>query len=274
MTVLIPTDFSESSENAIRYALEYFSEIPVKFYLLHIPLDDFSQRPNTPALELNSPVEDRKITNLQEQLAGCKLLGKNPEHRFMALFEKGLLVEAIRKQVAEKEVDFIIMGTNGALKANRNEIGSNTWEVITKVKCPVLVIPVNAKFKTLTNISFLTDYNCIYRNKIISTLSESLQLHKAALRVLHIRLQNLQLTTAQTDNKGFLHYFFKETKHSFHFLDSKNIESGVQDFVKTWEIDLIAVVAKNLNLMQRLLFKPNDHSKPFPCQVPFLILHE
>ncbi|MEM0517201.1 universal stress protein [Aequorivita flava] len=278
MNVLIPTDFSENSHNAIRYALDYFAAIPVNFYLLHIspntamPADDDSDLLfNTAA---SQGTAQGSITSLREEILHFKLLAKNAGHQFFAIHENMLLVEAIRKQIDAKEIDYVLMGTKGASKNNRNEIGSNTSEVITKVKCPIFVIPENARFKKIKNISFLTDYNCIYRNKVINGLSQALLIQKAALRVLHIRSQNTMLSAAQTDNKGFLHYFFKDIKHSFHFLENKNIEAGVQDFVETWEIDLIAVVAKNLNLTQRLLFNRINKSISYPYEVPFLILHE
>lgn len=278
MNILIPTDFSENSRNAIQYALKYFADIPVNFYILNVSLKESISKENPDNEEFVGFSKDKLVIEtpmamLQEEIETCKLLAKNQNHKFYALHENVLLVEAIRKHVEEKEIDYILMGTKGASKTNRNEMGSNTSEVITKVKCPVLVIPKNAVFKKMNTIAFLTDYNCIYRNKVISKLSESLQLQKAALRVLHIRSQNAELTASQTDNKGFLHYFFREIKHSFHFLENKNIETGIQDFVETWEIDMIAIVAKNLNFIQRLLFKPIIDST-YQSEVPFLVLHE
>ncbi|CAM3372658.1 universal stress protein [Aequorivita lipolytica] len=279
MTILIPTDFSENSHNAIRYALNYFADIPVNFYILHVSLknslykDDKHDAEELFEFSENKHVLQDPLIMLKEEIKICKLLSKNSNHHFYALHENVLLVEAIRKHVEEKEIDYILMGTKGASKTNRNEIGSNTSEVITKVKCPVFVIPENALFNTIKNIAFLTDYNCIFRNKVITKLSDSLNLQLAALRVLHIRSQNVLLSASQTDNKGFLHYFFRETKHSFHYLENKNIETGIQDFVETWEIDMIAIVAKNLNFVQRLLFKPIVDST-YQSEVPFLILHE
>ncbi len=278
MNILIPTDFSENAQNAVRYALEYFSDIPVNFYILHISLKglDYKEDGADEGFEFfeDKQVIQQPIIKLQEEIKTCKLLAKNTNHQFYMLYENMLLVEAIRKHVAEKEIDYIVMGTKGASKISQKEIGSNTSEVITKVKCPVLLIPENATFIEIKNIAFLTDYNYIYRNKVIKALSQTLQIQEAGLRVLHIRSQNSTLTASQTDNKGFLHYFFRETKHSFHFLDNKNIETGIQDFVETWEIDMVAIVAKNLNLIQRLLFKPILNSINYQSEVPFLILHE
>ncbi len=278
MNILIPTDFSENARNTIRYALDYFADIPVNFYILHISLKESGHK-NEDADGFFELLENKKLVQtamgmLQEEIKTCKLLANNPKHFFYPLYENMLLVEAIRKHIDEKEINYILMGTRGAMKINRSEIGSNSSEVITKVKCPILVIPEKARFNKIKNIAFLTDYNYIYRNKVTNSLSQLLHLQGAALRVLHIRSQNNGLSVAQTDNKGFLHYFFRETKHSFHFLENKNIETGIQDFVETWEIDMIAIVAKNLNFIQRLLFKPVINSIKYQSEVPFLILHE
>lgn len=281
MNILIPTDFSENSRNAIRYALDYFADVPVNFYILHVSLHATIYKNEEPDgfFKLSENIEDKQVLQnsfamLKEEIKTCKLLATNANHYFYPLYENLLLVEAIRKHVEEKEIDYILMGTKGASKTNRNEIGSNTSEIITKVKCPILVIPENARFNKMKNIAFLTDYNCIYRSKVISKLSETLNLQQAALRVLNIRSQNTVLTASQTDNKGFLHYFFKDAKHSFHFLENKNIETGIQAFVETWEIDMIAIFAKNLNLIQRLLFKRILEPNTYQSEVPFLVLHE
>ena len=276
--ILIPTDFSENSHNAIRYALDYFADVPVNFYILHASfkksffVDEVEEDLLDPSSEMQ--IAQNPTVLLKEELKTCNFLAKNPNHCFFSLHEGLNLVEAIRKQVAEKEIDYILMGTKGTSKMNRNEMGSNTCDVITKVKCPVLVIPESAKFNGIKNIAFVTDYNCIYRNKVISTLSETLDLHQSPLRVLHIKSQSTGLTASQTDNKGFLHYFFKEKKHSFHFVENKDMETGIQDFVKTWEISLVSIVAKNLNFIQRLLLRPAVKTVRYYTEVPFLVLHE
>jgi nucleotide-binding universal stress UspA family protein len=276
--VLIPTDFSENSHNALRYALDYFADIPVNFYILHVSLKTPHYQDEEPEGFFEEFAENHTIHSpgalLKEELKTCRLLAKNPNHVFYPLHENILLVEAIRKYVSEKEIHYILMGTKGSSKMNRNEIGSNTSEVITKVKCPVLVIPEHAKFTKIKNVAFPTDYNCMYKNRVIDTIYETLKLQKAALRILNIKSTNHEFTHTQMENKGFLQDFLKETKHSFHFLESKNIEAGIQEFVETWEIDMIAMVAKNLNFIQRLLFRPTVKSISYHTKIPFLVLHE
>lgn len=276
--ILIPTDFSENSQNAIRYALEYFSDVAVNFYMLHVSLPNDRYREKQPETLFGGTAQadggHSARTLLDEEVKNCQLLSKNPGHQFFPIEENVMLVEAIRKQLAEYEIDTIVMGTSGGSAVNQGEIGSNTYEVITKVKCPVMVIPENARFRGIKNLAFVTDYNCIYRNKVISRLSQALHLHQSPLRVLHIRPQNSSLTPAQVDNKGFLHYFFKDIKHSFHFLENTELEVGIQDFVDTWEISMIGIPAKNLNFIQRLMLRPATNTNNYHSDIPFLVLHE
>ena len=276
--ILIPTDFSENSNNAIRYALEYFSNIPANFFILHASGKSHAHKSNVSEsfyeFEENTQVASSPTVLLRDEIKSFQLLSKNPSHYFHALEENLLLVEAIKKQVIENDIDIILMGTKGDSQTHQADMGSQTYDVITKVKCPILVVPENAIFQGIRNFAFVTDYNCLYRSRVINTLSDALQLHTSPLRVLNIRPQNTSLNVAQTDNKGFLHYFFKEIKHSFHILENKNIENGIQDFVDTWEISVVAIVAKNLNFIQRLMLRPTSGKFNYHTEVPFLVLHE
>lgn len=277
--ILIPTDFSENAHNAISYALDYFADVPVNFYILHVSPKELPHLEDEFEDFLGSNSDSPTLYNpsslLKEEINTCRISKINASHNFFPLEENLSLVEAIRKNVILYEIDYILMGTKGVSKSAKNELGSNTCEVITKVKCPIIVIPENARFRGVKNIAFITDYNCIYRNKIISTLADTLELHNTPLRILHVKSSTTGLlTTSQTDNKGFLHYSFRDKKHSFHFLENKNLETGIEDFVETWEISLISIVAKNLNFVERLLLRPAVMAASYQTFVPFLVIHE
>ena len=65
-----------------------------------------------------------------------------------------------------------------------------------------------------------------------------------------------------------------DEKHSFHRITSKKIETGVQCFVESRDIDMIIMVAKNLSLFQRILFLPTVEEISYHTEIPFLVLHE
>lgn len=278
--ILIPTDFSENSWNAVRYGLAFFKDTECDFYLLHVSLIYNYTSGESPIMQLTAiDVIDKTVliqakTNLKKLVKKIDQLPPNPKHKFYTLNYYDYFIDAVRSQVDEKNIDLIVMGTKGATGLKKVMIGSNTGDLITMVKCPVLIVPENAEFKNIKEIAFPTDYHLFYPTKILNSILEFIKMHDSSLRILHIAKKNEEFTDFQIENKEFLSNFFTDEKHSFHKITNKKIEDGVQSFVKSRNIDLIIMIAKNLNLFQRILFRPTVEEISYHTDVPFLVLHE
>ncbi|WP_299246578.1 universal stress protein [uncultured Aquimarina sp.] len=276
--ILIPTDFSENSWNSITYALSFFKKVKCNFHLLHV--SPYRQVIGSDSFFESKDQVVEKVTHSDKEqmrllLKKIQKLSLNNKHRFYTVNEHIFFVDTIRKQVEEKNIDFIVMGTKGASGLKEKTIGSNTGDVITKVKCPVLVIPEKATYNNIHEIAFPTDYNIFYKDRILNTISKVLNLNKAALRVLHISKKEQELTDLQKQHKDFLNDYFEDNaEHSFHFLSNPNIEQAVQCFVESRNIGMITMVAKNLNFFQRILFHPTVEKISYHISIPFLVLHE
>ncbi|WP_062061570.1 universal stress protein [Aquimarina longa] len=274
--VLIPTDFSKNSWNAIEYALSFLKTMKCNFYLLHV--SPFEEMVGTNSLYNSTITVDQNIVSdqkkLQLLLKKIQQLSINPGHSFFTINEYIFFVDAIRRQIKEKNIDFIIMGTKGASGLKEKTIGSNTGDVITKVKCPVLVIPEKATYIKPKEIAFPTDYNMYYKSRVLNTIMDMLTLNDATLRIVHIAKKEKNLTDLQKKNKNFLDDSLDEIQHSFHFLSNPNIEEAVQCFVESRNIDIITMIAKNLNFFQRILFHPTVEKISYHTNIPFLVLHE
>ncbi len=276
--ILLPTDFSENSWNAIKYALDLYKETPCNFYILHVTMISNYTGSEFPMLTATDVVEKTHLkyakTELKNLLKRIKKLPDNAKHHFYTISVYNYFIDAIKTQIEEKKIDLIIMGTKGASGLTEVIIGSNTGDLITKVKHPVLIVPEKAIFKIPEEIAFPTDYNIFYQPKILNNITEIAQLYDSSIRVLHIVNKNETLTNDQLENKEYLNNFFMDEKSSFHKITNKKIEAGVQCFVESRGIDLIIMVAKNLNLFQRILFKPTIEEISYHTEIPFLVLHE
>ena len=60
----------------------------------------------------------------------------------------------------------------------------------------------------------------------------------------------------------------------FLFLTNKKIEGAIQCFVESRAINMICMVAKNLNYFQQILFHSKVEEISYHTEVPFLVLHE
>jgi len=277
--ILLPTDFSENSWNAIEYALRFLAKAKCHFYLLHVNRISALVDSDMPYLPTQDVVKEliispakKELQQLQKRIS--EQLPHNKNHKFYALSDYNFFIESIRKHVIEKKIDMIIMGTKGSSGLQKFIIGSNAGDVITKVPCATLVVPENARFNGIKELAFPTDFALTYNFQTLVPITEVLENNDATLSIVHIGQNIKDLNIGQVKNKELLEEYFSEDKHSFYFLTNDKIEEAIQCFVQSRKIDMIAMVAKNLNYFQRILFLPTVEEISYHTDVPFLVLHE
>ncbi|WP_100614869.1 universal stress protein [Confluentibacter citreus] len=276
--ILIPTDFSENSWNAIEYALHFFSKSSCNFYLLHVTTKhNLVESGILPIHNQDISIETLTLPSkkcLQDIIKRIyESFPKNPLHRFFAVSDSNYLIHSIREQVAQKKIHLIVMGTKGTTDLKKLPIGSNAGNVITKVKCATMVIPENAKYKAPKEIAFPTDFSIFYRPEILQPIIDIVETNNASVNVLHVNRNGVELNDDQQKNKDYLDDYFTNHNHSFHFLTNTHLEDAVQQFVDDRSINLITMLAKNLNYFQKILFHPTSNEISYYKNVPFLILH-
>ena len=276
--ILVPTDFSKNAWNALKYGLRLFENLNCTFYLLHVnPIPTYSGAGTSvkgfSKMAKESVLRESK-ESLDQLLLRIEKISANAKHSFVTIALYDFFVDSIKREVETKKMDLIIMGTKGSSGLKEVTVGSNTGDVITKVKCPLLAVPENAEFKKPKEICFPTDYYLRYDLKVLNTLIEMSRMHKSVLRVLHISKKGEELSEEQLKNKDFLNDYLQDVEHSFHSLTGTDLETAVQCFIESRDIDMIAMVAKNLNFFQRILFRPKVEQISYHTDIPFLVLHE
>jgi len=276
--ILIPTDFSENSCNAIEYALKFFENSQCNFYLLHVNTINTLVVSETTYMPTQEVIDEAFIkpakVKLNELLNRLTSHSKNENHKFFTLTDYNYFIDSIRKQVSEKKIDIIVMGTKGASGLKKLIVGSNTGDVITRVHCTTLVVPENAKYIAPKEIAFPTDFSTFYSTTLLKPILEVLDQYNASINVLHINKKGAILNLDQQINKGYLEDYFTSYNYQFHNLTHNHIESAIQSFVEKHRVNLIAMVAKNLNYFQRILFHPTVQEISYHTDIPFLVLHE
>lgn len=277
--ILLPTDFSDNSWNAIEYAIHFYEESDCHFYLLHV--DRAIATSVTPSIYGVSTdfLNTTYATNFKDQLKQLlkritKEFPENKRHKFFSIADSGAFIETIRRQVHERNIETIVMGTKGAAGLKKLLIGSNASDVITKVKCTALIVPENAKYKPVEEIAFATDYSVSYEIGHLQPVAEFSENHHATLSVLYVSKRTETLTPTQQRNKDFLEEYFVQQSLNFHHVTHSNIEEAIQCFVESRNISIIAMVAKNLNYFQQILFHSKIKNISYHTDIPFLVMHD
>ena len=117
--ILLPTDFSDNSWNAIVYAIHFYEKMDCHFYLLHIDKpSDVSTTPSVYGVAVDV-VSSTYIANSKSHIKHFikriyQQFPNNNSHKFFTLLDSGSFIETIRRHVKERKIDTIVMGTKGA----------------------------------------------------------------------------------------------------------------------------------------------------------------
>ncbi|AXT62318.1 universal stress protein [Aquimarina sp. AD10] len=143
--ILVPTDFSDNAYNALYYATRLFKNEPCLFYILNTLDTDKSTLLGKQGEQLVNESKEKLI----EVFHSITRDTEDYKHSFDIISTSQKLITTIESIVAEKQINLIVMGTKGATGAKGFFIGSNTSNIIQKIKCcPVLAVPETFNFES------------------------------------------------------------------------------------------------------------------------------
>ena len=139
--ILLPTDFSKHSQNALNYAVAFAEKFGAELHLLHVVQDLALFIPE--AVSVAPPVgPPTSQLAAAAQAALDRLVRDNDLRRFKVHLEvrEGTPFYEIIQAAREKAIDLIIMGTHGHSGLAHVLLGSVTEKVVRKAPCPVLTV--------------------------------------------------------------------------------------------------------------------------------------
>ncbi len=139
--ILHPTDFSEYSNHAMRYAVTFAREFKARLCILHVIEEiagamylDMLQAP--PMTQLMEDIEVQ-VHEALEKLVPAELAEKVETE---LLVRRGVPFLEIVRCAEELKVDLIVCGTHGRTGLKHALFGSVAEKVVRKAPCPVLSV--------------------------------------------------------------------------------------------------------------------------------------
>ena len=270
--ILIPVDFSKVSWNALYCTVCFFKSVPATFYITHIDHPTYEEETNDGELVIHKNIASHHTLEEWIQIINQKI---SKHHSVITIEEKGSFISTIKNIVQEKDIDLIVMGTQQSNVFGDSIVGSYTREVITRIKCPTLIVPQEVPCPDPKQIALVTDFNFRHNPKALKVISQMVTIAEAHLTILNLVKQEGYTNSNQEENKRFLKDAFVSLEHSFHFVVNQTMDEALQFFINIHEVDLVVLFAKNMNFSEHLLFSPStDTSINYHKQTPFLIVHE
>lgn len=274
--ILLPTDFSENSWNAIKYAIQLYKNETCTFHLFnaYTPIIYHVEYVlvNPAQFGLGDAVRDASLVSLDKLVQRIdKKFGDNPKHKFETIARFDALISGVKELIQERDIDLIVMGTQGATGAKEVLFGSNTVQVFKNVKCPILAIPSNFEYESPLEILFPTDLEVDYKMTQINLLKQIAESHHSRVNVMHVST-GYDLTDLQQKNKLELESMFKSAAYLFHDVEVMDIDEAINIFQNKAKINLLVMINNKHSFFENLFFKSTISQIGFHLSVPFLII--
>jgi nucleotide-binding universal stress UspA family protein len=274
--VLLPTDFSENSINAIKYAFSFFKDSEVNFFVLNVQKtsdyttsDLMSSSSNTTVYR--AILDDNK-KELNKLISSLKIDNASEKFGFKALVDFDVFTDAIQQAVKSNKIDLIIMGTNGATGAKEVIFGSNTLNVIRHSKCPLIAVPEGFSFKKIKSVLFSINNQNKFTKTGIEPLKEILIRFKSKLKILEIKEEGVVLIGQEA--KESIEKIFTDFEFSYHTLNGIQASEAIEAFEQLFPTDLHAIFVEKESFLDRMIFGSETSKISYSSRVPLLILRQ
>jgi nucleotide-binding universal stress UspA family protein len=268
--ILVATDLTRDSDALHTYASQIARQLEAKVFILHsyfipIPASDSS------FVDVTLYEKETKtfINEKFEQIEKDFLFSGVQPHEFIS--SPGDVERNIDNVVQKKNIDLLMMGTNepsGLIEI----FGSHTSRMASKSRIPIFVVPTGVDYRSFKKILYACDLKKVSSHlNVLDMISQKYEAEIHVLTIenkLHVLNQNEEMTEKIMDQlleNNNVKYFHKQ---------SEDIESGIINYVKENDIDLLVVTPHHHSLWHRITEKSITKRLLFHAQTPLLILPE
>lgn len=240
--ILVPTDFSEQAENALKVAAQLARKHNAEIYLLHMI--------ELPA-DMTNPVGETRSSDLPEALFFMKMAKKKfnevisrpylSDLKIYDTVEFNQAFDGIIETAQKHDCDFIVMGSQGATGFKEMFVGSNTEKVVRTSNIPVLVIKNEHPSFKINNFVFATNLEEQGKGTIRKVVDFA-RLVDAKLHLVYINTANEFNTSKEIDSR--LEKYMDSldfSNYEFHVYNDDSVEEGILNFTQKINADLMGV---------------------------------
>jgi len=281
-SILVPVDFSKSSENAAYYAFYLAKHLKANIILCHaiyipieVPIDSFGRWPG-----YNFETLREESTKILEDLAlQMRNYGNTfhdqcvfqPQITFVA--EVGEATDVIINLGNREKAQLIIMGMKGAGGFTDCLFGSKSRNMIDKSTLPLVLVSEDFQIKPIRKIAFaasLADDEISTINALVSFANY----FNANLLVAHVSDKNVENEKDLKRIESFLNDVTCKINYDkiyFRNVDQADVDQGLDWLGEYGMVDLLVMVHCHKGTLDRL-FASHTHFRANHLNVPLMVL--
>lgn len=273
-TIIISTDFSPAATNAMNYGIDMAKAIKASVLLFHAY--------QVPVSISEMPIILTSVEEMQ-QSAEKKMESLKKEVEHITSGELKVYTEAVLGNTADELENLckkinpfaVVMGAKGTTGLEKILFGSTTLTAIKHLTWPVICVPTGKEFGTrIKKIGFACDFRNVVATTPVNYIKEFVSAFGASLHVLNVDFNNKNFKPETPEQSALLHTMLEKVQPSYHFIEHKDIEDGINEFAETNNLDLIITIPKKHKLLEGLFRASSTKQLIFQSHVPVMCVHE
>ncbi len=276
-TILIPVDFSETSENALKYAAELVKNIAAdriillksfykSIYEQVLPSADFIQLSAEDIQEERNEINKKLNTLTSNLLTQC-----NPSIKVQTAVSELPLLRSIHQLIADEHPDLLIIGSDSSGQGIESYIGQQIVAIAKTSPVPVLIVPANAKYQKISRVLVPCDFTTVSRLSILNGLDSPLGWLHPELMVLNI--DPLQKHISHEDeHANVLKALLEGYTYSIHYAEDKNTVHGILKFAEDNQVQIITALPGKYSFFYKFTHSSTTEAIALNALKPVLIL--
>ncbi len=163
--IVVPYDFSEIAENAVKQAAYIANHTKGELILVFVQKKNDILEMLLPSLNITKPNVVSEFLSDKLSIEASKIKKKYGV-KVTPIFSSGNITSEIITICNENNANLIVMGTHGADSNNDLFMGSNTYRMLTKSNLPILTVRIEPSKKGFSSIVLPIDLSIHTQQKV------------------------------------------------------------------------------------------------------------
>lgn len=267
--ILLLTDLSEASHNALRFARSFFSDTLADFHLLCVhPVDPKSI--HNPLLVVETPPSPF-ADQLQEVVTGLRREATNDWHTFRSSACPGQLINVVQRSLETESYDFVVIGPQP--DDTDDLFGNSAIALVHLLKANILVVPRQATTqRPVHQIVLAADFAELKNAKLLNPVKELVALKGATLTLLTIDTPNK--SAIDMEREAHIRQFLLPLEPAIAQAKASSARQGIDAYLAAHSVDLLVTIPKYNDRTQTLTSSRVTRLQAFTPAVPLLTLYD
>ena len=270
--IIFTTDFSESADKAMFYALDLALVLKADLHIFHA-----YQLPHNRADVMMSVMDILKKDaedGMEETLNKINATNKYESLNITTQVKMGDVASLIVGNLMEEDYDLVILGTTGA-SGMKKIIGSTASHVIKHSNVPVLTVPLGCKIACTSTefIGFSLDLVEIKNKAAISFFKDFVKGVNGKVKFVNINKRKRNPDEVMARGQKFIDENFN-FNCDLKIVEAEDVPTGIEEFIKNEGINVMTMIDRKDTFFERLFNKSITQQMSYRSNIPLLILKD